>query len=64
MFGRIIKDSLNKMYPTPSTLAELETAVQTIWDGISLQYIQSLYQTAMLRRMKLCVKSKGNPIKY
>jgi transposase len=58
-----IKDAMNRMCPKPSTLAELETAVQAIWSSVSLDYLQSLYHS-MPKRMKLCVKARGKPIGY
>jgi hypothetical protein len=58
-----IKDQLNKLNPKPSTLADLELTVLRLWYSISVEYVRKLY-ASMHHRMKLCVQSKGKPIKY
>jgi len=47
----------------PNNIAELKILVKRIWEGIPLEYIQSLYHS-MPNRINELLKSKGGYTKY
>ncbi|GFW17930.1 transposable element Tcb1 transposase [Trichonephila clavipes] len=58
-FGRAV----SSRFPTPATLTELETALQEEWRLLSSAVVDHLIES-MVRRSKLCILMRGDPIPY
>jgi transposase len=58
-----LKKGLRNLAEPPLNLEELHVQVVRLWDLIPLTFIRHLYES-MPRRMQLCLKNRGFPIKY
>ena len=56
-----MKRALSKEKPT--TMAEVKTVMQRIWDNLTPEYLSRLFDS-MPRRMQAVIDSKGGPTKY
>ena len=57
----LMKFELSKSKPT--TIAGLKEVMQEIWDGLTADYLRSLYES-MPRRMRMVIAAKGGATKY